>query len=96
MTRQNRRSEQLTLPHHRGTRTIHSCSLCATVWGGCVSLQNTCVSRYQRRRFKLTNSTQSNVAKDDDDENNTANHISAAPVGGGGFDMESPRLEKDS
>lgn len=34
---------------------------------------------YRRRCVKLTNGTQSDVAKDDDDENKTANHISAAP-----------------
>lgn len=33
----------------------------------------------QQQCFKLTNSTQSDVAEDDDDENNAANHISAAP-----------------
>ncbi len=33
----------------------------------------------QQGCVKLTNSTQSDVAKDDDDENNTANNVSAAP-----------------
>lgn len=47
-------------------------------------VMNLCVSWifvwcYRRRCVKLTNGTQSDVAKDDDDENKTANHISAAP-----------------
>lgn len=53
----------------------------------------------RRRRYQLTNGTQSNVAEDDDDENNTADHISAAPGERDNkeetFDMGEVRLQRN-
>lgn len=53
----------------------------------------------QRRRYQLTDGTQSNVAEDDDDENNTADHISAAPGERDNkedtFDMGEVRLQRN-